>query len=137
MRWLAIFSLILVFSMPAFVLGFHEPGHNFLVPCNGPDCTPCHVAQLAQGVLNFLIQVGVILAGIMIAWAGLQMAMAAGDTGKVSAARGVFTNVVIGLIITLAAWLIIDTVMKVFVNGAIGPWNEIQCTPIDDFDDSI
>ena len=101
-----------------------------IVPCNGPDCTPCDVAKLAQNILTFLVEISVILATIGIAWSGLRyMVMSGGDEGAVRQAKEMFTNVVVGLVIVLAAWLIVDTVIKLFVNqSVIGPWNQIQCT---------
>lgn len=122
------YSLVLVF---AFILSFAPiVMYAALVPCNGPDCTPCHVAQLAQNILTFLIEITVILAGIAFAIAGLMMVTAGGNMGQVEKAKGVFTNVAIGLIILLAAWLIVDTVMKLFVDQSklLQPWNQIQCT---------
>lgn len=100
-----------------------------IVPCDGPNCQACDFAKLGQNVLNFLVQVSVILAGIAIAWAGILMVTSGGDSSKVSTARNIFTNVIIGIIIVLSAWLIIDTVVKVFVDESkLGPWNTIQCT---------
>jgi hypothetical protein len=69
------------------------------------------------------------LAALIVAWAGFKMLTSGGNSGKVSEAKSMMTNVVIGLIILLAAWLMVDTVMKLFVNQAvlIGPWNQLQC----------
>lgn len=105
-------------------------GQNGLVPCNGPECNACHLVALSQNVLEFLIAVSVILAAIVFAWAGLRMVTAGGNEAQISAAKGMFSNVVIGLILVLAAWLIIDTIMKLFVEDGrteLGPWNQIHC----------
>ena len=56
------------------------------------------------------------------------MVMSGGSTEGVSEAKGMMTNAVIGFIILLGAWLIVDTVLKtVMKEGTIGPWNEIAC----------
>ena len=59
--------------------------------------------------------------------------------GAIKEARSMMTNVLIGFAIILTAWLIVDTVMKTFVNQALigasgsgtdasyGPWNAIKC----------
>jgi hypothetical protein len=99
-----------------------------LVPCNGPDCEACDLVKLGQNVINFLIEISAAVGALMFAIGGFMMVTSGGDSGKVKTATGIMTNVVIGFIILLAAWLIVDTVMKTFVGERLGrPWNEIQC----------
>jgi hypothetical protein len=78
----------------------------------------------------------VIGSGIVFAWAGLLLVTSAGNESQISKARSMFSNVFIGIAITLSAWLIIDTLMKApgLVNKneigegtKYGPWNEIKC----------
>ena len=97
-----------------------------IVPCSGLDCNLCHIATLAQNVLNTGIFIAVFLSAILFAWAGWKY-VTAGGGGDVSAAREIFTNVLVGLVIILAAWLIVDTIMRTLVNesATIGPWNKI------------
>ena len=98
-----------------------------IVPCNGVDCDVCDIATLAQRTLNAGIYIAVFLSAILFAWAGWKYVSAGGDSGKVRSAREIFTNVLIGLIIILAGWLVVDTIMKTFVSesATLGPWNEI------------
>ena len=98
-----------------------------IVPCNGVDCDVCDIATLAQNTLNAGIYIAVFLSAILFAWAGWKYVSAGGDSGKVRSAREIFTNVLIGLIIILAGWLVVDTIMKTFVSesATLGPWNEI------------
>ncbi|MCA9363883.1 hypothetical protein KC727_01545 [Candidatus Kaiserbacteria bacterium] len=106
-------------------------GDTGLVPCTGPDCNACHLVTLAQKVLRWLIGFSVVVAGVIIAWAGFRMTMAAGNTGELEQAKGMIWNALIGIVIILGAWLVIDTLMKAFVGDSIGgeygPWNQIQC----------
>lgn len=57
------------------------------------------------------------------------MMASAGNAGAVSQAKEMIVNTIVGFVILLAAWLIVDTIMKTFVNQAVlvGPWNQIQC----------
>lgn len=128
------FATGISFSLITAALVFAEP--NFasaqgLVPCSGPDCNACHLVQLGQNVLNFLITLAASVAAIMFAVAGVIYVSAQGDTGKISQAHSIFTNVLIGLVITLSAWLIIDTVMKTLLDegfsSGLGAWNQVQC----------
>jgi hypothetical protein len=78
------------------------------------------------------------ICAIVIVIAGFKMVTAGGNVGQVSDAKSMITNTIVGFIILLAAWLIVDTVLKVFVSGSsnttgaaripgFGPWNEIEC----------
>ncbi len=98
-----------------------------LVPCNGPDCTICHLGQLAQNILNFLIYTGVVLCVFVIIWAGFLYLTDGGKTGKATKAKSMFFKVVVGLILMLSAWLIVDLIIRFMVNPSKlgGPWQKI------------
>ena len=104
---------------------------NGLVPCNGPDCGSCELVTLASKILNFFIEVTVSIGAVMFVIGGLTMVMSAGDTGKVSKGKEMMSNAVIGLVIVLSAWLLMDTVLKMIVgegSQAYGVWEKISCT---------
>ena len=104
-----------------------------IVPCDGTslnggtECTFCSFAQLAQNVINTGIYIAVFLSAILFAYAGWNYITAGGDSGKAGEARKVFWNVGIGLVLILAAWLIIDIIMKLLVSqdALFGPWNQV------------
>ncbi len=95
-----------------------------LVPCSGTDCTVCDLATLAQNVLNAGIFVAVFLSGALFAYAGFLYLTTVVDD-QTSRAREMFTNVVLGLVIILVGWIVVDTVMKTFLGGGFGPWNGV------------
>lgn len=90
-------------------------------------CSVCDLAQLAQNGLNAGIVIAVFLGAVLFAYAGWKYVTAGGDQGKAKDARNIFTNVVLGLIIIIAGWLVVDVLMKTLVNqsGEFGPWNRI------------
>ncbi len=111
---------------------FFLPNTSFaaLVPCNGVECQTCHFIQLGSNIITWLITIMATICAIVVAIAGFKMVTAGGDAGAISEARGMITNVVVGFVILLSAWLVIDTVMKMFVKDNVegyGPWNQIQC----------
>lgn len=131
-RPLVLFILALVVVTPAIV----GAELKTIVPCNptiGADgkmtgaCTVCHIAQVAQNVLNDGIYIAVFLSAILFAWAGFLYLTNVASEGQQSKAKSVFSSVLIGLLIILAAWLVIDTLMKTLVpdSGGFGPWNQI------------
>jgi hypothetical protein len=118
---------LLVVAFPLFT--FAQAGlPRQIVPCNGVDCTVCHLATLAQNIINTGIFVFVFLSALLFAYAGfLYLTNSAID--KVSEAKSIFKNVTLGLVILLAAWLVVDTLMKSVLGGSFGPWNDI-CTAV-------
>ena len=85
----------------------------------------CDIATLAQNLLNDGIFVAVFLSAILFAWAGFKMASAssAGDSGGVTEAKHIFWYVTLGLVIILAAWIIVGILMQVLTGT--GTWNQL------------
>ncbi len=100
-----------------------------IVPCNGIDCGLCDFATLVQNLLNGGIIIAGTLSAILFSYGGFLYLTSAGDAAKAGRGRQVLINVVVGLIIILAGWLIVDTVMKVMLKGDFGPWNKICDLP--------
>lgn len=68
---------------------------------------------IAERIAGFLIVIGGIIAGIVIIVSGIMYMGAGSDTGKVTAAKSVFKNGIIGAIIFFAVGLIINTIALV------------------------
>ena len=100
-----------------------------LVPCSGADCQACDLLQLIQNLINAAITLATALAIIGLAWNGFQMVVKGGDNPLVHEVfRRKLKNIVIGFVLMLGAWVIVDSVMKLFLNDQqFGNWNKIQC----------
>lgn len=124
---------VLIFVMaPAVMVSAQGtvPWSTGLVPCGDlgePACQACHVVSLGKNLIGFAMYVAVFIAVVMIAYAGFKYITAQGDSSKVSDAHRIFRSVVIGLIIILGSWTMVDTLLKTFYGGQLGPWNAIQC----------
>ncbi|HEY4526511.1 MAG TPA: hypothetical protein VJK53_01550 [Candidatus Paceibacterota bacterium] len=127
-RIVVLFAVIF-FVAPTFALAAAGlPGQIVPERCNGVGgCqSVCDIATVAQNVLNTGIYIAVFLSAVLFAWAGwLYLTSVAG--GEISRAKEIFVNVAIGLIIILAGWLVVDTLMRTLVGngGSFGPWNKI------------
>jgi len=125
MRFAAILLLVLLI-VPSFAFAAGIPT---IVPseCNADGGCPnvCSLAKLAQNILNAGIYLAVILSAVLFAWAGFLYLTNVGNSGGVTKAKEVFFNVVIGLVIILVSWLIIDVVIRAFVGASYLPWNAI------------
>lgn len=115
----------LVMAFPLFVFGQTQAGlPRRIVPCDGVNCTICDLATLAQNLINAGVFLFVFLSALMFAYAGFKYLTSA-VYDEVSQAKTIITNVALGLIVLLAAWLIVDTLMKAVLGGDFGPWNDI------------
>lgn len=124
-RVLAILVLIMALS-PSFALAAGIPT---IVPsdCNQDGGCPsiCSLAQLAQNILNAAIYIAVAFSAVMFAWAGFLYLTNVANPGQHSRAVKIFGNVVIGLVIIVVGWLVIDVVMRAFLGASLLPWNKI------------
>jgi hypothetical protein len=108
-----------------------------LVPCAGPNCNWCSLIQLIQNLINYAIYLGVLISAIVFAYAGVEymtqesdwnMLRSSGKGGK-EYAKNLLTSVMMGLVIILSGWLVVDTLLKALVSDAkLGMWNKIECT---------
>ena len=96
-----------------------------VVSCTGVNCSVCDIATTAQNVLNTGIFVMVFLSAVLFAYAGWKMLTAGGQTESYAQGKQIFGNVVLGLVIILAGWLVIDTLMRTMLGSGFGPWNAI------------
>jgi len=103
-----------------------------LVPCGGPGqatCQACHITELINNVVAWLFVVLSVLAAIMIAIAGFGLVTSGGNAAAMGKAKATLTNIIIGFIILMGGWILVDTAMKALVTGQVyGVWNRIQCT---------
>ncbi len=128
LRHTALWALVLIiFVGPG--LAFAAGGLVQVVPENCNDIGGCHsvcdLAKLAQNILTDGIYIAVFLSAVLFAWAGLKMLTSVANPGERTRAKEIFTNVAIGLVIILASWLLVDTVMRTLTGANYGPWNSI------------
>ena len=129
---LAVVGLTVAIMLPSLAFAaWTDP----IVNCSGAldsktqtACTVCDIAKTAQNVLNTAIYVAVFLSAVLFAWAGIIYVTNIANHGEISKAKNIFANVIIGLVIVLASWLVIDTLMKTLVDSDVskfGPWNKV------------
>lgn len=85
--------------------------------CEGPDCDFSHLVLLVQRVINFLIfTLAFPISALMFAYAGILMLTAGGKEGQIKKAKSVFWGVAVGLVLMLAAWLIVYTITNTLID---------------------
>jgi len=119
-------SFIFIVSLLSIIPAAQAAG---LVPCNGPDCTVCHVFKLVVNITEFLFkQVALPLAGLMFLVGGIIMMLSAGSEARYKKGKDILINTLIGLDIVLAAFAIVNTLIMFFADGTIanGWWRVCQ-----------
>ncbi|MFM2381785.1 MAG: hypothetical protein RLZZ76_552 [Candidatus Parcubacteria bacterium] len=102
-----------------------------LVPCGevGNPCNACDAIVMVDGLLSFLFTLLAFLAVIVMMYAGAKLVMSQGNSHEWEEAKGMLTNVIVGFVIVLAAWLVVDTLMKMLLDPdviEVGMWNTLK-----------
>lgn len=119
-----------------------------LAQCSGADCSACNVVYMANGLITWLIGILCVIFAVILAIAGVKLVTSGGNASALDAAKSSFTNAIIGFLIVLSAWLIIDTIMRSLIGnegrldngGEISGWlfwSEVTCqtqTAVAEFD---
>ncbi len=117
--------ILVVFFACIPLLASAQPGlPEKIVPCNGVDCTVCDLVKLAQNLLNSAIFLAVFMSALLFAYAGW-LYLTNEALHAQNEAKGLFKDVVIGLIIILGSWMVVDTIMKTLAGGQYFPWNSV------------
>jgi hypothetical protein len=100
--------------------------------CDGTTCSACHLVELGNNLIKWLIGLVMMLFAVLAVWAGFGLVTSGGNPSALQDAKSRFTNAFIGLLIVLSAWMVVDTLMRGLVgNGGnftgAGPWSQIQC----------
>jgi len=132
---------------PPTALTEESSGLSRFIPCSGVDCNACHVVKLGNELIIWLFGIIFLLFAVLMMYAGFGLVTSGGNPAALQSAKSMFTNALIGLLIVMSAWLIVDTIMQALVGGGggeddaaagelrngWGPWAEIECkaqTPV-------
>ena len=124
---LIVFSLIILLFAP---LSANAAG---LVPCGGPSdpCTACDLLVLAQNVLQFALKMAFLIIIGFIVYGGFRWIFSLGKEENLKAGQQIILNAIIGLIIILTAWIIVNTVFWFIAQAGgddyTGTWYHIEC----------
>ena len=106
-----------------------------LLPCTGLSCNYCSLFQLIKNVLDFAMTYILFpVATVMVIYGGFTILVARDNAGLVKKGRDIIAAAVIGIVIALISWTIINTIFNVIVNGnswtaaGLAPWNTLDCT---------
>lgn len=123
--------------IPLFIVGFFLlsslPASAALLPkCSGGSCTPCNFLQLISNVILFVVKnIVAPLAGLLFLIGGIMMASAGGSEERFKKGKQIFKDVAIGVLIILASWAVVNTLITTFgarFEGFVpGNWWTVNC----------
>lgn len=144
-------SIVGVGIFVAFSIAYAQQG---IIPCGSsgqPNCNLCYILVLIQNLINFVVgpgggpttPVGIIypLATLMVAYGGFVWFTSGGSESRLTQAKGIISSAIWGLVIALASFLIVNTVLNVLAGQGISgnvakppgfpwPWNQINCSVV-------
>lgn len=117
--------------LPFFTWAQEDTG---LVTCKGPDCNFCSFVVMVNNLIEWLVGFLTLAAVLALVYAGFKLVVSGGDQGAMTDAKKMITNIIIGFVIVLSAWLIVDTLMKALLDpnltdsegNKFGVWNQIK-----------
>jgi hypothetical protein len=134
-------TFVLFFVALSFAPLAHAATGDFFGPIIPPQCNcsmettgsvpsaPGFACVLAtvQNSVSLAIAIAFVIMTFFIAWSGWLYMTSAGSPGNREKANHMLTNAIVGILIALSSWLIIDFLMQKLYNptGHFKPWNSI------------
>ncbi len=103
------------------------------VTCEGAGCSACNLVEMGNRIIVWLIGVLFVLFAVLAVIAGFNLVTSGGDVSAKASAKSKFVNAFIGVLLVLAAWILVDTLMRAVLPGnagvitGYGPWAEVRC----------
>ncbi len=97
-----------------------------LVTCSGLDCDFCALAAMINGIVFWLFGFLTVVAVIVFVVAGFRLVTSAGNTEAATWAKQRFAYVLIGFLLMLASWLIIDTILRGLTGQGMNVWGTFE-----------
>lgn len=109
------------------------------VPCDGVtvngvgvECSACDFVELGNRIVSWIITMAFLFFAVLAVIAGFKLVTSGGNPEALSSAKQSFINAFIGIIIVLASFLLVDTVMRKLLVGGQGTvngifWATVEC----------
>ena len=132
-----IYTITALFILLPLIAGAASAG---LVPCGGLNqkaCEVCDLLVLTQNVLEFALKMAFLVIIGFVVYGGFRWIFSLGKEENLKAGQQIITNAIIGLIIILTAWIIVNTVFwtikQMGGDDYTGTWFHIECSEFDIF----
>ncbi|MDP1689197.1 MAG: pilin [bacterium] len=102
---------------------------NLCIPKGAKYCTICDGLNVVKGGMDYLIYIGISVAVLFITYGAILIMVGGAMPAKIQEGKKAIVASVVGVILMLMAWIIVNQVFFLFVNKSITgkPWNKIEC----------
>jgi hypothetical protein len=114
----SVMGLVSAVAQPAMANGFGDEINKGLEQVGGKQTASAN--DVIKTIINALLFFIGVVAVIMIIWAGVQYTTSAGDSNKVTTAKNTIVYAVVGLIVAIFAYAIVNFVVSTFNTGGGG-----------------
>ena len=92
-------------------------------------CNLCAALKVTQNIINFLTTIAIGLAALMVVFGAIRLMTAGGSEEKVSSGKKAITSALVGLLIALAAYAIINTILNLMSPSGFDfkTWSNLEC----------
>ncbi|MFA7216756.1 MAG: pilin [Candidatus Paceibacterota bacterium] len=92
-------------------------GYTGVVPsCEGDTCNFSDIIVTIKSLVNFATGIALMFSVVVIAYAGYNYMTSGDNAGKRAEANKMLWKVVVGIILVMAAWLIVNLIVSVLVD---------------------
>ncbi len=128
-------NLICAAILSFLLIGSASAAWEGIVPCFGVGegrCTVCHFLVLLKNILDFLVKMVMPpLAGLMFLVGGIMMIAGGASEENYKKGKDIMKNALIGVVIVLASWAIVNTLIVTFGRAVEGftplSWWKVKC----------
>ena len=129
----AYYPLVIALTLPQ--LSFAQniwKGTSCAVEGGGPTkpCGLCDLLVVGMNIIDILTQASFLIVAAVVVWGAFLMITSAGSDSKMAEGKKKITSAVIGLVVVLTAWVIVNTAFMAIaaISGASEiSWNSIKC----------
>jgi len=127
-RALVVLGLAVILTVPVLV-----NAQTQLVPeaCLGDPskCGSCELVDLVNNLIGFVLWFATVGATLMVVYGGFRLVTAGGNVDAMTKAKSIVTNVIIGYVLALAAFMIINTLLSILLpsGSPVLGWQNIEC----------
>ncbi|MEX2436812.1 MAG: pilin [Candidatus Paceibacterota bacterium] len=99
------------------------------VTCNVEGaCGLCDAFKVGANITDFMINIALLLGVLMTVYGGFLMMTAGSSQEKYSRGKSAITWAIIGMIVVLSSWVIVNTLIHVLAGEGVNvPWATISC----------
>jgi len=117
-RFAALLAVVssFVVAVPAYAMSICPQGTNFGSLCN---LKPNKVGSAVGVAIQVLLVIAIISCVFFLIWGGIRWITSGGDKGKVDQARSTLTAAIIGLVVALLSFFILNVILIVVTGQGI------------------